>query len=69
MPLSFLINQAAAGSIVRALGKQLFGAVGNLIGYYVVGFPIGASLMFAAKMGIFGMGIHFVPDLSPCTSF
>ncbi|KAK2831406.1 hypothetical protein Q7C36_016492 [Tachysurus vachellii] len=46
---------AAGGSIVRALGKQLYGAAGNLVGYYGIGFPIGVSLMFAAKMGIFGL--------------
>ncbi|XP_072548066.1 multidrug and toxin extrusion protein 1 isoform X1 [Salminus brasiliensis] len=45
---------AAAGSIVRGLGKQKLGAVGNMFGYYAVGFPIGVSLMFVAKMGIFG---------------
>ena len=27
----------------------------NAIGYYVFGFPIGVSLMFAAKLGIIGM--------------
>ncbi|XP_072548069.1 multidrug and toxin extrusion protein 1 isoform X4 [Salminus brasiliensis] len=46
---------AAAGSIVRGLGKQKLGAVGNMFGYYAVGFPIGVSLMFVAKMGIFGL--------------
>ncbi|KAL7831893.1 hypothetical protein AOLI_G00294410 [Acnodon oligacanthus] len=46
---------ASAGSIVRGLGKQKLGAVGNVFGYYAVGFPIGVSLMFAAKMGIFGL--------------
>ncbi|XP_053095615.1 multidrug and toxin extrusion protein 1 isoform X2 [Pangasianodon hypophthalmus] len=46
---------AAGGSIVRALGKQMFGAAGNLVGYYGIGFPTGVSLMFAAKMGIFGL--------------
>lgn len=49
-----LTDQAAAGSIVRGLGKQKLGAIGNVFGYYAVGFPIGVSLMFAAKMGIFG---------------
>ncbi|XP_017347251.1 multidrug and toxin extrusion protein 1 isoform X2 [Ictalurus punctatus] len=48
---------AAGGSIVRALGMQMFGAAGNLVGYYGIGFPIGVSLMFAAKMGIFGLWI------------
>ncbi|XP_052432378.1 multidrug and toxin extrusion protein 1 isoform X1 [Carassius gibelio] len=46
---------AASGSIVKALGKQKIGAVCNLVGYYAVGFPIGISLMFAAKWGIFGL--------------
>ncbi|KAF4086085.1 hypothetical protein AMELA_G00102390 [Ameiurus melas] len=48
---------AAGGSIVKALGMQMFGAAGNLVGYYGIGFPIGVSLMFAAKMGIFGLWI------------
>ncbi len=47
-------NQAACGCIVKGLGKQKIGAVCNLVGYYAVGFPIGISLMFAAKWGIFG---------------
>ncbi|XP_073673838.1 multidrug and toxin extrusion protein 1 [Garra rufa] len=46
---------AASGSIVKGLGKQKIGAVCNLVGYYAVGFPIGISLMFAAKWGIFGL--------------
>ncbi|KAF5904361.1 multidrug and toxin extrusion protein 1-like, partial [Clarias magur] len=45
----------AGGNIVRALGKHLIGAAGNLVGYYGIGFPIGVSLMFVAKMGIFGL--------------
>uniref|UniRef100_A0A671N2Q7 Multidrug and toxin extrusion protein n=1 Tax=Sinocyclocheilus anshuiensis TaxID=1608454 RepID=A0A671N2Q7_9TELE len=48
-------NQAASGSIVKGLAKQKIGAVCNLVGYYAVGFPIGISLMFAAKWGIFGL--------------
>uniref|UniRef100_A0A8C1MP57 Multidrug and toxin extrusion protein n=1 Tax=Cyprinus carpio TaxID=7962 RepID=A0A8C1MP57_CYPCA len=48
-------NQAASGNIVKGLGKQKIGAVCNLVGYYAVGFPIGISLMFAAKWGILGL--------------
>ncbi|XP_076831933.1 multidrug and toxin extrusion protein 1 [Brachyhypopomus gauderio] len=51
----FDATAAAGGSIVRGLGKQKLGAIANLIGYYGVGFPIGVSLMFAAKLGIFGL--------------
>ncbi|XP_049633617.1 multidrug and toxin extrusion protein 2-like [Suncus etruscus] len=43
------------GGILRGTGKQKIGAVLNAIGYYVFGFPIGVSLMFAAKLGIIGL--------------
>ncbi|KAF3851915.1 hypothetical protein F7725_005270 [Dissostichus mawsoni] len=41
-----------AGGVLRGAGKQTIGALCNLVGYYFIGFPIGASLMFAANMGI-----------------
>uniref|UniRef100_A0A3P8W959 Multidrug and toxin extrusion protein n=1 Tax=Cynoglossus semilaevis TaxID=244447 RepID=A0A3P8W959_CYNSE len=44
-----------AGGALRGAGKQLIGALCNLVGYYCIGFPIGVSLMFAAKMGIVGL--------------
>ncbi|XP_071394703.1 multidrug and toxin extrusion protein 1-like [Centroberyx affinis] len=43
------------GGVVRGAGKQLIGALCNLVGYYFIGFPIGVSLMFAANMGILGL--------------
>ncbi|XP_008285983.1 multidrug and toxin extrusion protein 1-like [Stegastes partitus] len=43
------------GGVLRGAGKQLIGALCNLVGYYFIGFPIGVSLMFAAKMGIVGL--------------
>ncbi|XP_039987313.1 multidrug and toxin extrusion protein 1 isoform X2 [Xiphias gladius] len=45
----------ASGGIIRGAGKQKVGAVCNILGYYGVGFPIGVSLMFAAKLGIKGL--------------
>uniref|UniRef100_A0A4W6DE80 Solute carrier family 47 member 2 n=1 Tax=Lates calcarifer TaxID=8187 RepID=A0A4W6DE80_LATCA len=39
----------------QGAGKQLVGALCNLVGYYFIGFPIGVSLMFAANMGIVGL--------------
>lgn len=44
-----------AGSVLRGAGKQLIGAVCNLVGFYFIGYPIGVSLMFAANMGIVGL--------------
>uniref|UniRef100_A0A669CY69 Multidrug and toxin extrusion protein n=1 Tax=Oreochromis niloticus TaxID=8128 RepID=A0A669CY69_ORENI len=49
-----LCLQAVAGGVLRGVGKQLVGALCNLVGYYFIGLPTGASLMFAAKMGIVG---------------
>uniref|UniRef100_UPI003AADEA88 multidrug and toxin extrusion protein 1 n=1 Tax=Centroberyx gerrardi TaxID=166262 RepID=UPI003AADEA88 len=46
---------AASGSVIRGAGKQKVGAVCNIVGYYGIGFPIGVSLMFAAKLGIMGL--------------
>ncbi|KAM4603932.1 multidrug and toxin extrusion protein 1-like [Polymixia lowei] len=43
------------GGVVRGAGKQMIGALCNLVGYYFIGFPIGVSLMFAAHMGIIGL--------------
>ncbi|KAK5621810.1 hypothetical protein CRENBAI_011397 [Crenichthys baileyi] len=43
------------GGVLRGSGKQLVGALCNLVGYYFIGFPIGVSLMFAARMGIVGL--------------
>uniref|UniRef100_A0A8C9YVU6 Solute carrier family 47 member 3 n=1 Tax=Sander lucioperca TaxID=283035 RepID=A0A8C9YVU6_SANLU len=48
------ISYAASGGIIKGAGKQKVGAVCNILGYYGVGFPIGVSLMFAAKLGIKG---------------
>lgn len=44
-----------AGGVIRGAGKQKFGALCNLVGFYFIGTPIGVSLMFAAKMGIVGL--------------
>uniref|UniRef100_A0AAQ5Z4G6 Multidrug and toxin extrusion protein n=1 Tax=Amphiprion ocellaris TaxID=80972 RepID=A0AAQ5Z4G6_AMPOC len=43
-----------ASGVLRGAGKQLVGALFNLVGFYFIGFPIGVSLMFAANMGIVG---------------
>lgn len=59
----------AAGAL-RGAGKQLIGALCNLVGLYFIGGPIGVSLMFAAKMGIVGLwtGLTICVGLQ-CTVF
>ncbi|XP_041052642.1 multidrug and toxin extrusion protein 1-like [Carcharodon carcharias] len=42
------------GGVLRGAGKQKLGAIGNLVGYYIIGLPIGIALMFAAKQGVLG---------------
>lgn len=47
-------TQAVTSGIVRGAGKQAVGAVCNFVGFYIIGLPIGASLMFLFKMGFVG---------------
>ncbi|KAM4697183.1 multidrug and toxin extrusion protein 1-like [Rhinophrynus dorsalis] len=45
---------ATCGGILRGSGKQKIGAIFHTVGYYVIGLPVGISLMFAAKLGAIG---------------
>uniref|UniRef100_H3DFK7 Solute carrier family 47 member 3 n=1 Tax=Tetraodon nigroviridis TaxID=99883 RepID=H3DFK7_TETNG len=60
---------AALGGIIRGTGRQKIGAICNILGYYGVGLPIGASLMFAAKLGITGLWIGLLTCIFLQTSF
>ncbi|XP_067232652.1 solute carrier family 47 member 2, tandem duplicate 2 [Chanodichthys erythropterus] len=55
----FDATSAITGGIVRGTGKQMLGALCNIVGYYFVGFPIGVSLMFTLNMGIIGLWTGF----------
>uniref|UniRef100_A0A8C5WJI2 Multidrug and toxin extrusion protein n=1 Tax=Leptobrachium leishanense TaxID=445787 RepID=A0A8C5WJI2_9ANUR len=44
----------ACNGILRGSGQQVTGAVFNAVAYYLVGMPIGITLMFAAKLGLVG---------------
>uniref|UniRef100_H3C0U7 Uncharacterized protein n=1 Tax=Tetraodon nigroviridis TaxID=99883 RepID=H3C0U7_TETNG len=57
------------GGIIRGTGKQKIGAICNILGFYGVGIPIGASLMFAAKLGITGLWIGLLTCIFLQTSF
>ncbi|XP_077338384.1 multidrug and toxin extrusion protein 2-like [Lithobates pipiens] len=48
---------AATGGVFRGAGKQTIGAILSILGYYLIGFPIGVSLMFPAKLGVMGLWI------------
>uniref|UniRef100_A0A8C4S5T9 Multidrug and toxin extrusion protein n=1 Tax=Erpetoichthys calabaricus TaxID=27687 RepID=A0A8C4S5T9_ERPCA len=50
----YVINYLGFFGIVKGAGKQKIGAICNLTGYYIIGLPIGVSLMFAAHMGVLG---------------
>ncbi|XP_074869626.1 multidrug and toxin extrusion protein 1 isoform X3 [Carettochelys insculpta] len=56
---------ATCGGVLRGTGNQKIGAIANAIGYYVIGFPIGISLMFAAKLGLIGLWV----GMAVCMSF
>uniref|UniRef100_A0A8D2PRL2 Multidrug and toxin extrusion protein n=1 Tax=Zosterops lateralis melanops TaxID=1220523 RepID=A0A8D2PRL2_ZOSLA len=55
---------ATCGGVLRGTGRQKLGAIANAIGYYTLGFPIGISLMFAAKMGVLGLWVGMIICIS-----
>uniref|UniRef100_H3DFK3 Multidrug and toxin extrusion protein n=1 Tax=Tetraodon nigroviridis TaxID=99883 RepID=H3DFK3_TETNG len=60
---------AALWGIIRGTGRQKVGAICNILGFYGVGIPMGASLMFAAKLGITGLWIGLLTCIFLQTSF
>ncbi|XP_040192727.1 multidrug and toxin extrusion protein 2-like [Rana temporaria] len=59
----FHLCDAIAGTcagILRGTGKQKIGAITNAVGFYLVGLPIGITLMFAAKLGVMGLWIGMI---------
>ncbi|KAM9320075.1 multidrug and toxin extrusion protein 2-like [Gastrophryne carolinensis] len=45
-------TNVACSGVLRGTGRQKIGAFTNVFGYYLMGLPIGISLMFAVKLGI-----------------
>lgn len=43
--------------ILVGAGMQKIAAVSNLVGYYVIGLPVGVALMFAAELRILGLWV------------
>ncbi|KAI4556190.1 hypothetical protein MJT46_014813 [Ovis ammon polii x Ovis aries] len=57
------------GGILRGTGNQKAGAIINAVGYYVLGLPIGISLMFAAGLGLLVEEQRVFSSLGPMLDF
>ncbi|XP_036622505.1 multidrug and toxin extrusion protein 2-like isoform X2 [Trichosurus vulpecula] len=60
MPVYIVFNLfeslcCVCGALLRGTGKLVFGATVNAIGYYAIGLPIGAVLVFVIKIGVIGL--------------
>ncbi|XP_013913539.1 PREDICTED: multidrug and toxin extrusion protein 2-like [Thamnophis sirtalis] len=55
---------ATCGGVLRGAGKQKIGAIANAVGYYVIGLPIGITLMFVYKLGVIGLWTGFIVCIS-----
>ena len=47
-------SQTLLGGVLRGLGRQGLGAVGNIVAFWVIGIPLGIGLLFGAKIGAIG---------------
>lgn len=47
-------HQGTSSGVLRGIGKQKFGAILNAVSYYGVGLPLGAVLLFVARIGVIG---------------
>ncbi|XP_066492562.1 multidrug and toxin extrusion protein 2-like [Tiliqua scincoides] len=55
---------ATGGGVLRGAGKQKFGAIANAVGYYVIGLPIGITLMFVYNLGVMGLWMGLIVCIS-----
>uniref|UniRef100_A0A3B5QHR7 Multidrug and toxin extrusion protein n=1 Tax=Xiphophorus maculatus TaxID=8083 RepID=A0A3B5QHR7_XIPMA len=56
------VSEATAGvaaGVLRGAGKQLVGAIFNIVSSYFIGFPIGANMGITTGLGSFECGRHF----------
>ncbi|XP_077338389.1 multidrug and toxin extrusion protein 2-like [Lithobates pipiens] len=51
---------AACNGVLKGIGKQKIGAVATFIGYYLIGLPVGLTLMFPVKLGVIGLWSGFI---------
>ncbi|XP_077993165.1 multidrug and toxin extrusion protein 1-like [Glandiceps talaboti] len=50
--------------VLRGCGRQLIGAVVNLVTFYVIGLPLASVLMFVANWGVYGYFIGILVAIS-----
>jgi MATE family multidrug resistance protein len=50
--------QGVYGGIMRGLGRQHLGALAIFFGYFVIGLPIGVSLMYLTDLKVTGRYIR-----------
>nr|XP_009671242.1 PREDICTED: multidrug and toxin extrusion protein 2-like isoform X3 [Struthio camelus australis] len=61
--VGFYLFEATCGAcsgVLRGIGKQKFGAILNAVAYYGIGLPVGAVLLFVAKIGIIGLWLSML---------
>ncbi|XP_074451885.1 multidrug and toxin extrusion protein 1-like [Larus michahellis] len=60
----------ACSGVLRGIGKQKFGAILNAVSYYGVGLPLGAVLLFVARIGVIGLWLSMLVSVFIlCTCF
>ncbi|XP_074969133.1 multidrug and toxin extrusion protein 2-like isoform X4 [Phalacrocorax aristotelis] len=60
----------ACSGVLRGIGKQKFGAILNAVSYYGVGLPLGAVLLFVARIGVIGLWLSMLVCVAIlCTCF
>uniref|UniRef100_A0A8C0FX79 Solute carrier family 47 member 2 n=1 Tax=Bubo bubo TaxID=30461 RepID=A0A8C0FX79_BUBBB len=66
----FHLFEGACSGVLRGIGKQKFGAILNAVSYYGVGLPLGAVLLFVARIGVIGLWLSMLVCVSIlCTCF
>ena len=66
VPMTFQIFdglQVVGGGLMRGMGRPKAGAIVNLIGFYVIGLPLGWLLGFPMELGIMGIWWGLVAGL------
>ncbi|NXN99214.1 S47A1 protein, partial [Rhinopomastus cyanomelas] len=60
----------ACSGVLRGIGRQKFGAILNAVCYYGVALPLGAVLLFVARIGVIGLWLGMLACVSLlCTCF